>query len=94
MSVLKKKAFAIIGGALTVAIITGGVATMYAKAAVKVNSVTISKSNMEQVIELNGNVASNDTDVFFAPTNLKVSKVYFKVGDVVKKGDLLVSFDE
>ncbi|MCR4929540.1 MAG: efflux RND transporter periplasmic adaptor subunit [Lachnospiraceae bacterium] len=94
MSILKKKAFAIIGGALTVAIITGGVATMYAKAAVKVNSVTISKSNMEQVIELNGNVASNDTDVFFAPTNLKVSKVYYKVGDVVKKGDLLVSFDE
>ena len=94
MSVLKKKTFAIVGGALAVALITGGVATMYAKAAVKVNSYTISKTEMQQVVELNGNVASNNTEVFFAPTGLKVDKVYFKTGDVVKKGDLLVSFDE
>ena len=94
MSVLKKKTIAIVGGALGVMVITGSVATMYAKAAVKVNTYTIAKTDMDQIIELNGSVASNDTDMFFAETNLKVDKVYFKVGDKVKKGDLLVSFDE
>lgn len=32
--------------------------------------------------------------MFFADTNLKIDKIYFKVGDEVKKGDLLVTFDE
>lgn len=94
MSVLKKRTIAIIGGALAIVVATGSVASIYAKAAVKVNSQTIAKADMSQVLELNGTVASNETQVAFADTNLKVSKVYFKVGDEVKKGDLLVSFDE
>ena len=93
MSILKKRTIAIIGGALAVVVATGSIASIYAKAAVKVNSFTIAKSDMQQVLELNGTVISNDSDMFFADTNLKVSKVYVKAGDEVKKGDLLVSFD-
>ncbi|MBP5495230.1 MAG: efflux RND transporter periplasmic adaptor subunit [Lachnospiraceae bacterium] len=94
MSILKKKTMAIIGGALAVVVATGSIASIYAKAAVKVNSYTIAKSDMKQVLELNGTVVSNDSDMFFADTNLKVDKVYFKAGEEVKKGDLLVSFDK
>ena len=94
MSILKKKTMAIIGGALAIVVATGSIASIYAKAAVKVSSYTIAKSDMQQVIELNGTVQSNDSDMFFADANLKVDKVYFKVGDEVKKGDLLVSFDK
>ncbi len=94
MSILKKKTMAIIGGALAIIVATGSIASIYAKAAVKVSSYTIAKSDMQQVIELNGTVQSNDSDMFFADANLKVDKVYFKVGDEVKKGDLLVSFDK
>ena len=94
MSILKKKTIAILGGALAVVVATGSIVSIYAKAAVKVSSYTIAKSDMQQVLELNGTVVSNDSDMFFADTNLKVDKVYFKVGDEVKKGDLLVSFDE
>lgn len=94
MSILKKKTIAILGGALAVVVATGSIVSIYAKAAVKVSSYTIAKSDMQQVLELNGTVVSNDSDMFFADTNLKVDKVYFKVGDEVKKGDLLVSFNE
>ena len=94
MSILKKKSLAIIGGALAIVVATGSIASIYAKAAVKVNSFTIAKTDMQQVLELNGTVVSNDSDMFFADTNLKIDKIYFKVGDEVKKGDLLVTFDE
>ena len=94
MSILKKKTMAIIGGALAVVVATGSIASIYAKAAVKVSSYAIAKSDMQQVLELNGTVVSNDSDMFFADTNLKVDKVYFKAGEEVKKGDLLVSFDK
>ncbi len=94
MSILKKKSLAIIGGALAIVVATGSIASIYAKAAVKVNSFTIAKTDMQQVLELNGTVVSNDSDMFFADTNLKIDRIYFKVGDEVKKGDLLVTFDE
>ena len=94
MSILNKKSIAVIGGALAVITITGSIVSIYAKAAVKVNSLTIEKSDMQQVLELSGSIMSNDSDTFFAKTNLKVDRVYFKAGDEVKKGDLLLTFDE
>ena len=94
MSNLKKKTFAIAGAALVLVTVTGSVATMYAKAATKVNTYTVSKGDMEQVIELNGTIESADSVTFFAETDLKVKDVKVKEGDAVKKGDLLISFDE
>lgn len=94
MSNLKKKTFAIAGAALVLVTVTGSVATMYAKAATKVNTYTVSKGDMEQVIELNGTIESADSVTFFAETNLKVKDVKVKEGDAVKKGDILVTFDE
>ena len=94
MSILKRKAVMIIGGALAVILVTGGIVTIYAKAAVKVDYQTVEKADMDTVLELNGSVVSAEKETIFAETSLKVDKVLVKEGDEVKKGDLLVSFDQ
>ena len=91
---MKKKTFAIIGAALAVVIATGSVATIYAKAATKVNSYDVTKGDVSQTIELNGNVEAGTSKTEYAAANLKIGTVNVKVGDAVKKGDVLVTFDE
>ena len=90
----KKRAGFIIGGAtvLCAAAIAG--VGIYANAAMKVSSFTVGRNDLSQEIELNGNVASELSQTFYAGAAGKVKTVHVKVGDSVKKGDLLVSFDE
>lgn len=90
----KKRAAAIIAGATAVsALVVTGV-TLYVNAATKVSSFTVSKDSIGQEIELNGTIQSDLSKTSYAAVDAKVAKVYVKVGDSVKKGDLLVSFDE
>ncbi len=91
---MKKKTIAIVAGATALLLTTGSLATIYANAATKVSAYEVAKGEMSQIIELNGVTASNTTENYFADANLKIDKIYFKVGDTVKKGDLLISFDE
>ena len=91
---MKKRTFAIIGSAVALVTVTGSVLTIYAKAATKVDSYTVAKSDISEVIELNGNVASSVHKTYFTDVNLKVKEVNVKVGDTVKKGDILATFDE
>ena len=90
----KKRAAAIIAGATAVsALVVTGV-TLYVNAATKVSSFTVSKNSIGQEIELNGTVQSEINNTMYAAVDAKVAKVHVKVGDAVKKGDLLISFDE
>ena len=90
----KKRAAAIIAGATAVsALVVTGV-TLYVNAATKVSSFTVSKDSIGQEIELNGTVHAEINNTMYAAVDAKVAKVHVKVGDAVKKGDLLISFDE
>ncbi len=89
----KRTGFIIAGTTAVTALVAAGV-VIYANAAIKVESFKVSKDDVSQVLELNGTVQSDKTQSMFAGVDAKVDKVYVKVGDTVKKGDLLVSFDE
>lgn len=90
----KKKAGFIIAGAATITALVAAGVTMYVNAAIKVNSYTVELSDVSQEIELNGKFESELTETMYANANGLVKDVHVKVGDAVKKGDLLISFDE
>lgn len=90
----KKKAGFIIAGAATITALVAAGVTVYANAAIKVNSYTVELSDVSQEIELNGKFESELTETMYANANGLAKDVHVKVGDAVKKGDLLISFDE
>ncbi|MCQ2470514.1 MAG: biotin/lipoyl-binding protein [Clostridia bacterium] len=55
--------------------------------------VTVSKRNVTATYETSGAVSSSSEGKFTAPAGIKVQKVNVKVGQVVKKGDVLATFD-
>ena len=91
---MKKKVIGFIAGGAVLLTAVVSVTAVYANAATKVNSYKVSSGDMAQVIELNGTTASNNSQNYFAGANLKVDEVKVKVGDTVKKGDVLVTFDQ
>ena len=90
----KKKTIAIIGSTLAVLIVAGSVLTIHANAAARVDSYTVVKGDIDQMLELNGKIEASENKTFFADADLKVKEIHVKAGDFVKKGDLLVSFDD
>jgi HlyD family secretion protein len=53
----------------------------------------IDKKDLVQSISVSGNIEANDKfEINLSPTQ-KITKVYFKEGDTVKKGDVLVKLD-
>lgn len=55
--------------------------------------VTVSQRNVTSTYETSGTVASSEEGKFVAVSGVKVKKVNVKVGSVVKKGDVLATFD-
>lgn len=58
---------------------------------------TIKKAEKEKsagYINVDGKVAANDTKKVFVDKKLKVKEVFIKQGDYVKKGQVLMTFDE
>ncbi len=49
--------------------------------------------NVEEEISTSGTVASEEIKFFFAPVSGKLSEINVEAGDVVKTGDILVSYD-
>ena len=91
-----KKMRTIIGitaGALALILVAGGITT-YANAATKVSSVSVERSDINSKLQVNGKVVSGETENFYSISDLKVKEVKVKVGDRVKKGDVLLTFDE
>lgn len=50
--------------------------------------------DVEQTLRTNGTVKSTETKSYFATVNVPVSEVKVAIGDKVKKGDVLLTFDE
>ncbi|MBR5115985.1 MAG: HlyD family efflux transporter periplasmic adaptor subunit, partial [Lachnospiraceae bacterium] len=79
--------------ALIVATVTIGKVAMSASAVTKVNSYAVSTGSIEKITEINGNVVSDEIASKYSEIGGRVAGVKFKVGDYVKKGDTIISYD-
>lgn len=59
-----------------------------------VSAVAAGTGDVEQIISTGGTVESDETRTYFAPVSVKVGAVNVTTGDTVKKGDVLLTFDE
>ena len=87
-----KKRISVIAVLCAAALAIGGM-SMHANAAMKVKTYVAGRGNIVKIVEVNGNVVSNETASYYSKINGKIAKINFKVGDVVKKGDVVVSYD-
>ena len=54
----------------------------------------IKRENLELFVDMKGTVAANNVTKIGLDVNLSVDNVYFKAGDFVKKGDIVVKFSD
>ena len=54
----------------------------------------VKRENLELFVDMKGIVAANNVAKIGLDVNLSVDDVYFKVGDFVKKGDIIVKFSD
>ena len=54
----------------------------------------IKRENLELFVDMKGTVAANNVTKIGLDVNLSVDDVYFKAGDFVKKGDIIVKFSD
>ena len=54
----------------------------------------IKRENLELFVNMKGTVAANNITKIGLDVNLSVDDVYFKAGDFVKKGDIIVKFSD
>ena len=59
-----------------------------------VTTVAAAVEDVEQVLSTGGTVKSDETKTYFAPVSVAVGEVKVAAGDTVKKGDVLLTFDE
>lgn len=64
------------------------------QAATQVPAAKITKEDFTQTIEINGTVTPSETKVYYSEISGKIGKINVKVGDTVKKGDVLIAYDE
>ena len=91
-----KKRKKVILGVCAVAVVGGVAATkmMPKQDAVPIARVTTVKSgDITSVLDTSGTVISLKTKTYFSPVNANIREYNSKVGQVVKKGDMLVAFD-
>lgn len=54
----------------------------------------IKRENLELFVDMKGTVVANNVTKIGLDVNLSVDNVYFKAGDFVKKGDIIVKFND
>ena len=54
----------------------------------------VKRENLELFVDMKGIVAANNVTKIGLDVNLSVDNVYFKAGDFVKKGDIIVKFSD
>ena len=54
----------------------------------------IKRGNLELFVDMKGTVVANNVTKIGLDVNLSVDNVYFKAGDFVKKGDIIVKFSD
>ena len=88
-----KKKIILISSALVAAAAIGGV-SISSNAAMSVNAYQADKGSLESIVEVNGTVESDTDKLYYSDIDAKIGNVHIKEGDFVKKGDLLISYDE
>ncbi len=86
----------VIAGVLVVLVVAFFVRnSMIAKnAAPMVTTVAATTGDVEQILSTGGTVKSDETRTYFAPLSVEVGEVMVSTGDTVKKGDVILTFDE
>lgn len=59
-----------------------------------VSTVAASVEDVEQILSTGGTVMSDEKKTYFAPISVEVGEVKVSTGDMVKKGDVMLTFDE
>ena len=94
MELLKdKKKLAILGG-IVIMSVTAGAFSVSAGTGLKVKCAVVKKGDLSRYTELNGNIVSNTVKEYYSRVDSRIGRIYVKEGDYVKKGDLLISYDE
>ena len=82
----------VIGICLAVAAAVGGV-SVTASAGTAIKTATAETGQLDCELELNGKVESLNEKSYFAVISGRIGTVHVKEGDLVRKGDLLISYD-
>ena len=90
---VNKKKLGILSGVIALSVVAG-VVSVNAGTSMKVRSYTVASGDLAQYTELNGNIVSDTVREYFSRVDSRIGKVLVKEGDYVKKGDLLISYDE
>ena len=94
MEILKdKKKIGMLSGIVAISVIAG-VVSVSAGTSMKVRSYSVTNGDLAQYTELNGNIVSDTVKDYYSRVDSRIGKVLVKEGDYVKKGDLLISYDE
>ena len=88
-----KKKMTIAGIILAAVLVVGGI-SISANAATSVKSYEVENGAISSVLELNGNVETDVTKDYYAGIDCRIGTIHVKEGDFVKKGDLIISYDE
>lgn len=90
---VNKKKLGILSGVIALSVVAG-VVSVNAGTSMKVRSYTVTSGDLAQYTELNGNIVSDTVREYYSRVDSRIGKVLVKEGDYVKKGDLLISYDE
>lgn len=92
----KKKVIKIVAGVLVVVIIAGIFigSRNQGTTAIPVYTQQACTGEISSELDTSGTVKAENTITYFAPTGTKIAGVQVQAGDVVKKGDMMVCFDE
>lgn len=79
------------GGAFGLSVLTGGSDNSSGGTALQVTEVT--RGSVEEVYNATGTIESENTKTYYSPVTAPIKECNAVVGQPVKKGDLLISFD-
>lgn len=83
----------IIGGVVVVAVVVSQFTSKEQKTGGTVEVVEVARGDVKEIYNVSGTVDSEKKKVFYSPVNAPVSQLHAKVGQSVKAGDTLVTFD-
>lgn len=92
----KKKGKKIIIWLIVIALIVLGIWACGGQGTAAVNmveTVTLETGSIEEFVSVKGMVESEETKTYFAPATGKLASVEVTMGDVVKAGDMLITYD-
>ena len=84
----------IVSAALAVVVLVVTVSALNGHAAQSVDTAVVKRGTLEQKVELNGNVETDNVLTYYSEIDGKIGSINIKKGDFVKKGDVLISYDE